>query len=105
MTEDDEVNIHFLPSFLPLPTHFCDWSASIIPYCTYQRCRIELRDDMMDEDGQVSWPGLQQVDALEGATISVNLTEEERSKKGGSISLLGRPENSLEKLFSSDRQD
>lgn len=33
---------------------------------------------MMDEDGQVSWPGLQQVDALEGATLSVNLTEARR---------------------------
>lgn len=86
MTEDDEVDIHFLPPFLPLPTH-CQFlelgtrnrSASIIPYCTYQRCRIELRDDMMDEDGEVSWSGLEQADALEGATLSVNLTEEERT--------------------------
>lgn len=32
---------------------------------------------MMDEDGEVSWSRLQQVDALEAATLSVNLTEEE----------------------------
>lgn len=56
---------------------------------------------MMDEDGEVSWSRLQQVDALEAATLSVNLAEEEErtGQEGGPISLLGRAEISLEKLF------
>lgn len=100
---------HTLPSFLPLPTrcqfcyvHLHNWSVSIIPSCTYQRCRIELRDDMMDEDGEVSRSRLQQVDALEAATLSVNLTEEE--ERTGARVTPGKTRSSW-KSFSSDRRD
>lgn len=44
----------------------------------YQRRRIKLRDNMMKEDCEVSWPRLQQVYTLETATLSVNLTEGDR---------------------------
>lgn len=42
---------------------------------TYQRCRVKLGDNMMDEDSEVGRPGLQQVNALEGATLAINLAE------------------------------
>lgn len=42
---------------------------------TYQRCGVKLRDDVMEEDREVSRPRLQQVDALKGAALAVNLTE------------------------------
>lgn len=43
---------------------------------TYQRCRVKLGDNMMDEDSEVGRPRLQQVNALEGATLAINLAEE-----------------------------
>lgn len=48
---------------------------------TYQRCRVKLRDDVMEEDREVSRPRLQQVDALKGAALSVNLTERHRKRE------------------------
>lgn len=48
---------------------------------TYQRCRVKLGDDMMDEDSKVGGPRLQQVNALEGAALTINLTENEQEKE------------------------
>lgn len=35
---------------------------------------------MMDEDSEVSRPRLQQIDALEGATLAINLAEVKEKK-------------------------
>lgn len=42
---------------------------------TYHWCRVELRDDVMEENCEVSRPRFQQVDALKRATFSVNLMQ------------------------------
>lgn len=47
---------------------------------TYQRCRVKLRDNVMDEDGEVGRSRLQQVNALEGATLAINLAEVKQKK-------------------------
>lgn len=44
---------------------------------TYHWCRVKLRDDVMEENCEVSRPRFQQVNALEGAAFSVDLRQED----------------------------
>lgn len=46
----------------------------------YQRCRVKLGDNMMDEDSEVGRSRLQQVNALKGATLAINLAEVKEKK-------------------------
>lgn len=58
----------------------CSTSALLGPSLTYHRRRVKLRDDVMEENRQVSRARFQRVQALKRATFSINLME--RQKRG-----------------------
>lgn len=45
---------------------------------SYQRCRVKLRDHVMQEDCEVSRPRLQQLHGLKTATLTVHLRQMNR---------------------------
>lgn len=49
---------------------------------TYHWSWIKLRDDVMEENGEVSGPRLQQVQTLKRATFSINLRQREGGESG-----------------------
>lgn len=57
-------------------------SSSFIPKpLSYHWRRVKLRDDVMEENGEVSRPRFQQVEALKGAALSVNLTQKDTKEE------------------------
>lgn len=51
------------------------------PPLTHHWCRIKLRDDVMEENCQVSRPRLQQVHTLKWAAFSINLMQKDTNKE------------------------
>lgn len=52
---------------------------------TYHWCRVKLRDDVMEENCEVSRPRFQQVDALKRATFSVNLMQKDTTEESAHL--------------------
>lgn len=46
-------------------------------WLTYQRCRVKLRDHVMEEGGQVCGPRLEQLYTLETTTLTIDLRDRE----------------------------